>query len=67
MKTFALLAMKTALSDICDSSEVYPAQTRCWDDCDLNYRDCLREFYCHKDPEYYDSLGWTSVILLGLF
>ena len=61
MKTFVLLAVETAFSDNCDSSEVYPAQTRCWDDCDLNYRDCLREFYCHRENA--DSSGVTNVVL----
>ena len=50
MKTISFLAIKTALSDNCNPGEDYPAQLRCWDDCDLSYRDCLREFDCHVAP-----------------
>ena len=48
MKIFAFFAVQTSFAGNCDSynPKVYTAQLRCWDDCDLRYRDCLREFRC---------------------
>ena len=46
MKIFSFLAIKTALTENCNPGAHYPAQLRCWEDCDFSYRDCLREFDC---------------------
>ena len=48
MKIFAFFAVQNSFADNCDSYDpkTYTAQVRCWDDCDLKYRDCLGEFDC---------------------
>ena len=48
MKIFAFFAVQKSFADNCDSYDpkTYTAQVRCWDDCDLRYRDCLGEFGC---------------------
>ena len=48
MKIFAFFTVQNSFADNCDSYDpkTYTAQVRCWDDCDLRYRDCLGEFDC---------------------
>ena len=41
-----------------------PAQQRCWDDCDLQWRECLRDVGCHTYPPIEDPSikeSWHSI------
>ena len=47
MKLFSLLFIENAISQECKPS--YAAQERCWDDCDLEWRQCLANFQCDRE------------------
>ena len=49
MRLFGALVLDIALAQKCTPE--YAAQQRCWDDCDLSWRQCLSDFFCQSEWE----------------